>query len=293
MHQLSSQATKMQAAAAGAKLFPKVPRKLMRGVGKAMMDWDMIREGDRVLLGLSGGKDSLALLHILHALQKRSPVKWDLGAVTVDPGTDAYDPSPLIPYLKSLGIPYFFLSERIIDRAKVKMQGDSICSFCSRMKRGALYSCARKNGYNVLALGQHLDDLAESFIMSALHNGQVRTMKAHYTNDDGDVRVIRPMVYVREAETKKFSYAACLPVINESCPACFEGPKERHRVKKLLAQENERDRRKRQRVSQPAQPHQQQQQQQSQQPQQQQLYHHHHQQHHHHHQQMYQQQSHQ
>jgi tRNA(Ile)-lysidine synthase TilS/MesJ len=201
------------------------------------MDWNMLREGDRVLLGLSGGKDSLALLHILHAVQKRSPIKWELAAVTVDPGTDAFDPSPLIPYVKSLGIPYFFLSERIIDRAKIQMQGNSICSFCSRMKRGSLYTCARKNGYNVLALGQHLDDLAESFIMSALHNGQLRTMKAHYTNDDGDIRIIRPMAYVRESQTKEFSYSAKLPIINENCPACFEGPKERHRVKKLLAQE--------------------------------------------------------
>merc|ERR1711968_126074 len=106
-----------------------------------------------------------------------------------------------------------------------------------RMKRGTLYGCCRDNGYNVLALAQHLDDLAESFIMSALHNGQVRTMKANYLIQAGAIRVIRPLVYVREAEMKKFAYGAKLPVINENCPACFEGPKERHRVKKLLAQE--------------------------------------------------------
>jgi tRNA(Ile)-lysidine synthase TilS/MesJ len=105
------------------------------------------------------------------------------------------------------------------------------------MKRGMLYSCCREQGFNKLVLAQHLDDVCESFIMSAMHNGCVRTMKAKYTNNDGDVCIIRPLVYTREAATKKFAYEARLPVINENCPACFEEPKERHRVKKMLAKE--------------------------------------------------------
>ena len=107
----------------------------------------------------------------------------------------------------------------------------------ARMKRGLLYSCCRKNGCNVLVLGQHLDDLAESFVMSAFNNGLIRTMSAHYTINEGDLRVIRPLVYVRESEMRKYSIQANLPVINENCPACFEAPKERHRVKKLLERE--------------------------------------------------------
>lgn len=213
------------------------PKKLMKLTGQAMMDWKMIKEGDRLLLGLSGGKDSLALLHILIAIQKRAPVKFEIACATVDPQTASFDPSPLIPYVEALGIKYHFLSEPIIELAKDKLQGDSLCAFCSRMKRGLLYGCCRKNGYNKLVLAQHLDDLAESFVMSTFHNGQVRTMKANYAIDSGDLTVIRPLVYVREKDLRDFSMSSHLPIINENCPACFEQPKERHRVKQLLKQE--------------------------------------------------------
>lgn len=101
----------------------------------------------------------------------------------------------------------------------------SICSFCSRMKRGRLYAAARSNGYNVLALGQHLDDLAESFLMSTFHNGRLRSMKAHYAVKERDLRVIRPFVYVREKMLRQFAETKNLPVIAENCPACFEAPK--------------------------------------------------------------------
>ena len=105
------------------------------------------------------------------------------------------------------------------------------------MKLGTLYSTLRWEGYNVLALGQHLDDLAESFLMSAFHGGQLRTMKAHYRNDDGDLRVIRPLVYVRERQTADFAREAALPVIKDNCPACFTMPTQRAHMKNLLADE--------------------------------------------------------
>ena len=95
---------------------------------------------------------------------------------------DSFDPSPLIGYLKTLQIPYFYESQQIMERAKGSEEVSSICSYCARMKRGIIYSCARREGYNVLAMGQHLDDLCESFLMSIFHNGMMRTMKAHYTN---------------------------------------------------------------------------------------------------------------
>ncbi|XP_015764731.1 PREDICTED: uncharacterized protein LOC107343660 [Acropora digitifera] len=162
-------------------------------------------------------------------------ITFELGAVTVDPQSSGYDPRPLIPYLNALGVPYFFEEQGIIEQAAKLTVCESICSFCSRMKRGRLYACARREGYNVLAMGQHLDDLAESFLMSAFHNGLLRTMKANYTVMEGDLRVIRPFVYVREKDLRSFAEKVKLPVIAENCPACFEAPKERHRTKQLLA----------------------------------------------------------
>lgn len=217
--------------------FISPPKSLLRPVGRALVDYQMIQDGDRVLLALSGGKDSLSLLQLLRHFQRHAPVKFELGAVTIDPGSDDFDPSPLKDYLASLGIPYFYREEPIVERAETQMGKPSYCSFCARMKRGALYSCCRENDYSVLALGQHLDDLAESFLMSAFHEGRLNTMKANYTNSAGDVRVIRPLTYVRERQLIDFAHSAELPVIYENCPACFAKPTQRAHMKTLLAQE--------------------------------------------------------
>ncbi len=211
------------------------PRSLLTAAGRAVGDYAMIRDGDRVLLGLSGGKDSLSLLHVLLHLQKRAPVKFELGACTVDPQSPDYDPSPLKAYMAELGVPYFYESQPIIKDAAEHMKGDSFCAYCSRMRRGILYRVARDHGYGVLALAQHLDDLAETFLMSAFFGGRLRTMQAHYRIDAGDLRVIRPLVYGRERQTRDFAAKAALPVIHENCPACFAMPQQRFQMKQLLA----------------------------------------------------------
>ena len=152
----------------------------------ALTEFNMIKNGDKVIACISGGKDSLAMLHLLRHhqhMQRGKGVRFDLAAATVDPMTHStYDPRPLKVYMKALGIPYFYLADDIMDRARNTEDCKSICSYCSRMKRGMLYTSARKEGYNVLALGQHLDDCAESFMMSLFHNGLLRTMKANYLN---------------------------------------------------------------------------------------------------------------
>ena len=217
------------------------PKSILRPTGRAIGDYTMIRPGDRILLGLSGGKDSLSLLHVLLHLRSYAPVRFELCVATVDPGIDGYDPAPLRSYVEALGLPFFPMRQAIVKRALDTMRGDSFCAYCARMRRGMLYRIARERGYHVLALAQHLDDLAESFLMSVFHGGRLKTMKAHYVSDAGDLRIIRPFVYVRERQLADFTRSTALPVIHDNCPACFRVPTERVRVKALLAEEERRD----------------------------------------------------
>lgn len=205
--------------------------------GKAIHDFAMIQDGDRVLLGLSGGKDSLALLHILNNLRQRAPVKFELAACTVDPQSPEYDPSPLKPYMAAMGIPYFYESQNIVEQAAAHMRGGSFCAYCSRMRRGnplprrprprlqrpgpgAAPRRSRRNLHDVVFFGDTL-----------------RTMQARYLNDAGDIRIIRPLVYARERQTRDFARNAGLPVIHENCPACFAMPMQRYQMKNLLAEQ--------------------------------------------------------
>lgn len=203
----------------------KPPAKLMRLVTQAIIQWDMIQEGDRLLLGLSGGKDSLSLLHCLLETKRKIPTNFEIEVCTIDPMTPSFDPSPLIPYVESLGLKYHYIRDDIVERAnsagKDGKTVSSLCAFCARMKRGNLYTCARKNNCNKLVLAQHLDDCAESFMMSVMHNGFLRTMKANYQINAGDLSVIRPLVYCRESLMTEFAKSAQLPIINENCKRCF------------------------------------------------------------------------
>ena len=157
----------------------KPPPKLMRYITQAIMQWDMIKEGDRLLLGLSGGKDSLSLLHCLLEWKRKVRTNFEIEVCTIDPMTDSFDPSPSIPYVESLGLKYHYIRDNIVERANTAGTNGqvvkSLCSYCARMKRGNLYSTARNNNCNKLVLAQHLDDCAESFLMSAMHNGFIRS----------------------------------------------------------------------------------------------------------------------
>jgi len=133
----------------------KMPKSLMRPIGQAVVEFEMIKEGDKILLGLSGGKDSLTLLHALRHLQHHAPIKFSIAAITVDPEIDGFDPSVLKQYLAELHVPYFYESNDMTKQAEEQLTKDSFCSFCSRMKRGIMYTTARREGYNVLVLGQH------------------------------------------------------------------------------------------------------------------------------------------
>lgn len=217
------------------------PKTLLRAVGRAISDFQMIRPDDRVLIAVSGGKDSMSLLHVLNHLKSHAPTTFHLAVITIDPQIEGFDPSPLKDYMADWGFQYFYQSQPIMQRATRHMGKDSFCAFCARMKRGIMYATARREGYNVLAMAQHLDDLAESFLMSAFHGGQLRTMKAHYVNDRGDLRIIRPLIYTRERQTAAFASDNHLPVIKDNCPACFRMPSQREHMKELLHNEEKKN----------------------------------------------------
>ena len=223
-------------------VLPRVvlPKLLVKPVGRAISDFGMIKSGDKILLAVSGGKDSLSLFHLLRHFQRHAPIKFELGVVTIDPQVEGFEPQALEVFFKTFDTPYFFEEFPILEQAKESMKGDSYCSFCARIKRGLMYKVARREGYNVLALGQHLDDLSESLMMSMCHNGKIQTMKAHYINDAKDLRIIRPMVYVRERQLADFAASSNLPVIADSCPACFTMPTERDHFKQWLLTEEKR-----------------------------------------------------
>jgi len=133
----------------------------------------------------------------------------------------------------------YLSASRILDAAQKTLtkDSDSYCAYCSRMRRGILYRVAREQGCNVVALAQHLDDLAETLMMSMLFGGKLRTMSPHYLNDAGDLRIIRPFVYARERQTRAFAHDTGLPVIFENCPACFAKPQQRYAMKQMLAEQ--------------------------------------------------------
>lgn len=218
----------------------KLPKLLIKPVGQAIADFSMIKANDKILLAVSGGKDSLSLFHLLRHFQCHAPIDFKLGVVTIDPQITGFEPQALEEFFAQFDHPYFLKSVPIMALAKEKMRGDSYCSFCARIKRGIMYQVARDEGYNVLALGQHLDDLAESLMMSLCHNGKIQTMKAHYINDNKDLRIIRPLVYVRERQLVDFAKTTQLPVIQDSCPACFSPPNERTHFKTWLLAEEKR-----------------------------------------------------
>ena len=202
----------------------------------------MIKEGDKVMLGLSGGKDSLTMLHCLLQLQRRSPIKFELACVTVDPQTTGFDPrwgrrrhhTQCAARLLQDARREVLLRVARRDRARQEEAAERlhllvVLAHEARhpLQRDASRGLQRAGGslspLTTQVLAQHLDDLAESFLMSVFHNGELRTMKACYMNKEKDIRVIRPFVYVREKQLREFAKTMNLPIIDENCPACFEG----------------------------------------------------------------------
>ena len=191
----------------------------MSKLGKTNAEFKLIEEGDKILVGLSGGKDSLTMIHAMKEQQRRAPFKFEFLAVTIAYGMDEnFD--KLIAHCKEYDIPHIVHDTKVYDLAQEKIRkNSSYCSFFSRMRRGYLYSVAKEQGCNKVALGHHLDDAAESFFMNFIYNGQMRSLAPKYRAGN-DLVVIRPLIQMRERQLSAFVRDNGIETIgDEACPS--------------------------------------------------------------------------
>jgi tRNA 2-thiocytidine biosynthesis protein TtcA len=209
--------------------------RLAKKTTKAIVDYDMIEDGDRIMVGLSGGKDSWALLQILDVLRQRAPIKFSLVAVNVDSGYKAFKHDLIASTCESRGWEYRIehtdigeLIEDILDEQQTP------CSLCARLRRGVLYRVAQDVGATKIALGHHADDFIETLLLNVFFAGALKAMPAKLVSDNGRHVVIRPLAYAGEDEARLYTKEMNLPIIGCCCPACGDLGLQRQRVKKLL-----------------------------------------------------------
>ncbi|OGT47304.1 MAG: tRNA 2-thiocytidine(32) synthetase TtcA [Gammaproteobacteria bacterium RIFCSPHIGHO2_12_FULL_41_20] len=218
-----------------------IEKKLLHYTGKAIADYKMIQHGDRVLVGLSGGKDSFTLLRILCLLQQRAHPHFEIFAFTLDQSQPGWDDQALRAWLEARRIAYQVLTEDTYSIVKSKIpEGQTYCSLCSRLRRGIIYHYAEEHGFNKIALGHHRDDLIRTLLMSILYNGEIRSMPPKLLSDNKRHILIRPLAYCQEKDIVAYAQEQAFPII--PCTLC--GSQEnlvRQRVKVLidgLAKEN-------------------------------------------------------
>ena len=212
----------------------KIEKKLLHYLGKAISDYDMIRKGDRVMVCLSGGKDSYTLLYLLNKMRIRSHHKFELFSYTLDQNQPGWNDHGMRQWLETQGIPYEIESRNTYAVVTDMIpEGKTYCSLCSRLRRGNIYRYAEENGFNKIALGHHRDDLIESLLMSILYSGEIRSMPPKLLTDKQRHIVIRPLAYCQEQDIMAFSEAMDFPII--PCNLC--GSQEnltRQKVKTLI-----------------------------------------------------------
>jgi tRNA 2-thiocytidine biosynthesis protein TtcA len=211
--------------------------RLAKKVTKAIADYGLIDDGDRVMVGLSGGKDSWALLQILDVLRRRAPITFSLVAVTVDSGYDGYRHDLIASTCEQRGWEYRIVHTDIGDVMDDLLDEQATpCSLCARLRRGVLYRLATEVGATKIALGHHLDDFIETLLLNLFFAGALKAMPARLVSDNGQHVVIRPLVAVTEAEARSYAKEQQLPIVGCCCPACGDLSLQRQRVKRLIAE---------------------------------------------------------
>lgn len=212
----------------------KLAKRLRHQVGRAIADFGMIEDGDKVMVCLSGGKDSYTMLDILLQLQLKAPVKFELVAVNLDQKQPDFPEHVLPEYLKSIGVPYHIIEQDTYSVVtRVVPEGKTMCSLCSRLRRGALYTYAEENGFTKIALGHHRDDLVATFFLNLFFHAKLAGMPPKLLSDDGKHVVIRPLAYVREDDIAAYAEAKGFPII--PCNLCGSQENlQRKQVKKMM-----------------------------------------------------------
>ena len=212
----------------------KLAKRLRRQVGQAIADFGMIEEGDKVMVCLSGGKDSYTMLDILLQLQKKAPVRFDLVAVNLDQKQPDFPERVLPEYLERVGVPFHIIEQDTYSVvSRVIPEGKTMCSLCSRLRRGALYSYAEENGFTKIALGHHRDDLVATFFLNMFFHAKLSGMPPKLLSDNGKHVVIRPLAYVREDDIAQYAEAKAFPII--PCNLCGSQENlQRKQVKKMM-----------------------------------------------------------